>query len=63
MRKYKSSKNSSRKKIKYTFNTKSDEIMNDTHIFKIKGQEFKSTVKFISNPKEPFYKHITKEVE
>lgn len=63
MRKYKSSKKSINKKVKYTINTKSNEIMNDTHIFKIKGQEFKSTVKFISDSKESFYKHVTKEVK
>lgn len=63
MRKFKSSKKSINKKVKYTINTKSNVIMNDSHIFKIKGQEFKSTVKIISDPKEPFYKHVTKEVE
>lgn len=61
MRKFKSSKKSINKKVKYTINTKSNVIMNDSHIFKIKGQEFKSTVKIISDPKEPFFKETIKE--
>ena len=55
MKKFKSSKNSSSssKKVKYTFNTKSDVIMEDK-------TSPKAIIKIIFNKDEPFYKHIFK---
>lgn len=50
MKKFKSSKNSSSKKVKYTFNTKSDVIMEDK-------TSPKAIFKLIFNKNEPFYKH------
>ena len=51
MKKYKSSKKNSSKKVKYTFNTKSDVIMEDK-------TSPKAIIKMIFNKDEPFYKHI-----
>lgn len=59
MRKFKSSKKSINKKVKYTINTKSNVIFEDIH----QHFNFKTKFKLISDPKEPFYKHVTKEVE
>ena len=61
MRKFKSSKKSINKKVKYTINTKSNVIFEDTNIFKFRGKDFKNTIKFISDPKEPFFKENIKE--
>ena len=61
MRKFKSSKKSINKKVKYTINTKSNVIFEDTNIFKFRGKDFKNTIKFISDPKEPFFKETIKE--
>ena len=48
--------------MKYTIR-KDNVIMEDKHIIKIKGEDYKINVKFISDPKEPFYKHTIKEVK
>ena len=48
-----SSSKSSNKKVKYTFNTKSNTIMEDKSSPNV-------NVKFILDKKEPFYKHIFK---
>ena len=61
MRKFKSSKKSINKKVKYTINTKSNVIFEDINIFKFRGKDLKNTIKFISDPKEPFFKETIKE--
>lgn len=53
MRKFKSSKKSINKKVKYTINTKSNVIFEDIH----QHSNFKTKFKLISDPKEPFYKY------
>lgn len=61
MRKFKSSKKSNTKKVKYTINTKSNVIFEDTNILKLRGMDFKNTIKFIVDPKEPFFKENIKD--
>lgn len=53
MRKFKSSKKSINKKVKYTINTKSNVIFEDTASPNVH-------VKMIFDKNEPFYKHIFK---
>lgn len=62
MKKFKSSSKNNSSKVKYTIR-KDNVIMEDKHIIKIKGEDYKINVKFISDPKEPFYKHTIKEVK
>lgn len=57
----KSSSKSSSKKVKYTFDTKSNVIFEDTSTFKFRGKDFTNNIKMISGPKEPFFKETIKD--
>lgn len=57
----KSSSKSSSKKVKYTFDTKSNVIFEDTSTFKFRGKDFTNNIKMISDPKEPFFKETIKD--
>ena len=63
MRQYKSSSKNNSSKKKYTVNTKSNVIFEETKVFPFRGSDFKSTIKIISDPNEPFIKEIFKEKE
>ena len=61
MRQYKSSTKNNSSKKKYTINTKSNVIFEDTKVFPFRGSDFTNKIKFISDPNEPLFRQIIKE--